>query len=134
MDKRTGDLDIEDSFMGSDSHEFEWFFHASPGTQVEFTKAGFLLHAKERSITLLYDDPALQCENTDGWYSPSYGIRERASRGFARKACPTAKTRNSDCQQLCARFWARVTVPLSLECPVRRRNAVAFLFVFITHL
>jgi hypothetical protein len=78
MDKRTGDLDIEDSFTGNDSHEFEWFFHVSPGTQAELTTAGFVLRANDLSITLLYDDTALQCENTGGWYSPSYGIRERA--------------------------------------------------------
>jgi hypothetical protein len=66
-----------DSFSGTGSHEFEWFFHASPGTEVEQIPSGAVFRAKQAAVTLLFDDGGLQCENTDGWYSPSYGIRER---------------------------------------------------------
>ena len=78
MDKANGDLQIRDSFTGTGLHDFEWFLHGSPGTEIERIPSGAVLRSGNAAITLLFDDAGIQCDNTDGWYSPSYGIRERA--------------------------------------------------------
>jgi hypothetical protein len=80
MNKQTGDLDIEDSFAGAGSHEFEWFFHLRPGTLCELIRSGVVLRQEGTSVTLLFDDDTFRCETADGWYSPSYGKRDRAPR------------------------------------------------------
>jgi hypothetical protein len=78
FEKTTGNLEIQDTLTGTGEHEFEWFFHLSPGTLVEFMESTVILRCRSAAITLHFDDNTVPCENTNGWYSPSYGIREPA--------------------------------------------------------
>ncbi|MBI4471557.1 MAG: alginate lyase family protein [Acidobacteria bacterium] len=76
----SGALTLLDSFEGSGAHRFEWFFHLHPDVGAVYKGAHFLLESVGQRIRLTFASPRAPFEHEiqEGWYSPSYGIRERA--------------------------------------------------------
>jgi hypothetical protein len=79
LDKMRNTLTIEDELTGEGVHQVEAFFHFSPGTKVECIKPGeFSLFLEGYKAYLRIEECAgLRCSLEEGWFSPSYGLRER---------------------------------------------------------
>lgn len=77
FNRETGLLEIRDSFDGDGAHTFDWFFHLSPEVTAANDGDGFQLRIHDERLKLQFVDGHAQCQNSEGWYSPSYGIRQK---------------------------------------------------------
>jgi hypothetical protein len=75
FDAVSGRLDIEDRLSGSGRHEVAWHFHLAPGVTAHGGDGVVALAAAGALVTLTYPKE-LAVEIVDGWYSPSYGVRQ----------------------------------------------------------
>ena len=76
FDRITGGLAISDCIPGSIGHRIKWHFHLAPGVSVnQESERSLLLEAQNVSCRMTFDfvDSILL---TDGWYSPSYGVKQ----------------------------------------------------------
>jgi hypothetical protein len=80
LDRHSGTLSIEDTLRGGGSHLLVWRFRLAPGVRV--TEDGPLrvkLRRTDANIACaLGHPPGLDRGIIEGWYSPSYGVREHA--------------------------------------------------------
>jgi hypothetical protein len=76
FEKSSEQLVIEDSFEGSGIHKFEWFFHLGPDVAAWQEESVFEMEAGGQRLSLRFDGAELTFEISEGWYSPSYGIRQ----------------------------------------------------------
>jgi hypothetical protein len=79
LEKKTGELIIEDRFEGSGVHTFEWFFHVAPEIHVESRGTDMELQAAGGILSLTFEGADLKSSCSQGWYSPSYGRRQPAA-------------------------------------------------------
>jgi hypothetical protein len=80
FERETGRLEVVDHFDGRGTHSFEWFFHI--GTDIRASgqqNTVFMRHATD-VLTLTFNTSLHQaaCDVVYDWYSPSYGVRDRA--------------------------------------------------------
>ena len=76
LDKAARRLDIIDVLDGgSGERRVRWHFHCGPGVSVEAAGARIVLTSGTRTCSLRVPDD-LNVEVGEGWYSPSYGVRE----------------------------------------------------------
>ena len=67
---------IFDRFVGEGSHRLAWHFHCAPGVSVDAVNGpSAWLKSGAGSMGMLSLD-GLQAVPGQGWYSPSYGVRE----------------------------------------------------------
>jgi uncharacterized heparinase superfamily protein len=78
LDKTSGTLSIRDSFEGSGTHNLEWFLHAAPSIEVRRAGSKLVLEKEGSRLLIEFQGAAIETETIDGWYSPSYGVREPA--------------------------------------------------------
>jgi uncharacterized heparinase superfamily protein len=76
FEKSSEQLVIEDSFDGSGVHKFELFFHLAPDVGVSQEESVFEMEAGGQRLGLRLEGTALTCRISEGWFSPSYGIRQ----------------------------------------------------------
>jgi heparinase II/III-like protein len=85
LDRRSGDLSVEDEMLGAGKHILESFLHLAPGTTVRAKRsAEFELCNDEARLHLTFwgaDD----VEVGEGWVSSEFGSRERAPLLVARR-------------------------------------------------
>jgi hypothetical protein len=76
LHRTTFELVIEDSFEGTGTHLFEWFFHIHPNVRLQTRPRSVELHAAGLTMSLMFEDAARDWTCAPGWYSPSYGVRQ----------------------------------------------------------
>src|SRR5439155_10877998 len=77
--KASGELGIYDSFAGSGEHLFEWFFHVAPPVMIKQAARDFILETGANRVLVRTNSDLTSADILEGWYSPSYGVRQRAS-------------------------------------------------------
>ena len=75
LEKATGGLRVVDRLHGHGSHQLRWHFHCAPGVEVCQQANQYILSAETRQFVLLVPD-GLTGNISQGWYSPSYGVRQ----------------------------------------------------------
>jgi hypothetical protein len=84
-----GEVGIQDFFDRTDGHRFRWHFLLHSDVTAERIGAGFRLTWPNGGADF---SGAIPLEVVDGWYSPSYGIRRKASALVAEVTQPPACT------------------------------------------
>lgn len=79
-DHGAGTLHIEDRFEGEGRHELKWHFHFDPSVKVALHpgRARVLIEAGTRQWEFSWDS-RLTADLSEGWFSPSYGVRTPAT-------------------------------------------------------
>lgn len=76
---------IKDIISGDGFHDLNWYFHANKGVSIIVQDDIILFKNHNDKILSLFLDNIYARELKDGWYSPSYNIKERAQILLLRK-------------------------------------------------
>jgi hypothetical protein len=63
---------------GDSEHLIEWFFHAAPGSKLQFESARKVSFNWPGGVTLQLeqtDGPPAAFTEKEGWFAPSYGVK-----------------------------------------------------------
>lgn len=77
LNKETKTLEIRDDFLGEGEHTLEWRFHLAPTAVIQsLHDSEVAIRIGETRVTIQKDSGKWKAE--DGWYSPTYGVRQRS--------------------------------------------------------
>jgi hypothetical protein len=75
LSKRNGALTVADCLRGTGIHKLSWHFHLAPGIDVEILGDQAIRLVTPKGPWRLRLDRTMTATVSDGWYSPSYGVR-----------------------------------------------------------
>jgi len=77
---RPGVWELDDKLKGHDEHSMEWFFHFSPGLDLQLDEGNSAITVlKEGKPFLAVNIPCngIRCQTRNDWYSSRYGVKQR---------------------------------------------------------